>query len=164
MEVRQDDRDVEGFLEMKPGRAKARFLERLKAAGLSLATLTPAVGIDAMLDYYAEERFDGCVLKTDGDMLLFQWGVYDWGDGPAFEVDITRQLSDRNDEETEPQQLSLTFRFDPARYPNGVKEGNGWCRTTRRLGDFRAFISRAEVIQAVGEQRPASVELRFNRV
>lgn len=25
-------------------------------------------------------------------MLLFQWGTYDWGHGPHFEVDLTREL------------------------------------------------------------------------
>ncbi len=150
--------------EMKPNKAKTRFLERLEAAGLSLDKLTPAEGIEAMLNYYAEERVDGCVIKKDGDMLLFQWGVYNWGNGPAFEVDITRQLIDRNDEETEPQQLSLRFRFDPALYPEGVKASNKWCQSTRKLGDFRAFISRAEVMRVVGEQLPARVELRLNRV
>jgi len=149
---------------MKPHMAKTRFVERLEAAELSLATLTPVAGIEAMLDYYAEERVDGCILKRDGDMLLFQWGVYDWGIGAAFEVDITRQLIDRSDKETEPQQLSLTFRFDPAAYPEGLKAGNRWCQSTRKLGDFRGAISRSEAIHAVGEQLPVSVELRFNRV
>jgi hypothetical protein len=162
--VREDDLNVEGFHEMKSHMARTRFLERLEVAGLALATLTPVVGIEAMLDYYAEERFDGCVLKRDGDMLLFQWGVYDWGAGPAFEIDITRQLIDRNDEETEPQQLSLRFCFDAVLYPEGLKASNEWCRSTRKLGDFRAFISRSGAIQAVDEQLPAKVELRFNRV
>ena len=44
---------------MKPIAAKNKFLNRLKAAGLSLDVLTAATGIEAMFRYYAEERAEG---------------------------------------------------------------------------------------------------------
>ena len=50
---------------MKPRAAKTRFLKRLEAAGLSLDTLTPTAGVEAMLAYYAEERAEGCPFKGD---------------------------------------------------------------------------------------------------
>jgi hypothetical protein len=77
--ARGDDPEGEDRHEMKPNVARARFLKRLEGAGLALDALTPVEGVEAMLDYYAEERFDGCVLKHHGDALLFQWGVNDWG-------------------------------------------------------------------------------------
>jgi len=43
---------------MKPPAAKTQLLKRLEAAGLSLDTLSPADGVEAMLSYYAEERAD----------------------------------------------------------------------------------------------------------
>jgi hypothetical protein len=162
--ARADVLKRKGPPQMRPQTAKIRFTERLEAAGLSLATLTPAAGIEVMLDYYAEERADGCILKWDGDMLLFEWGTYDWGNGPAFEVNITRQLIDTNDEETEPQQLSLTFRFDPAIAPAGLDAGNKWCKSPRTLPTFRRFLSRAEALLAVGQQCLGTVELRYGRV
>jgi hypothetical protein len=149
---------------MKPDQAKTRFLERLKAVGLSLATLTPVAGIEAMLDYYAEERADGCDLESDGDMLLFQWGTYDWGDGPSFQVDITRQLIVADDEEPEPRQLSLRFHFDPSAAPARLRDSNKWCESPRNLAAFRKFVSRAKAIEAVGQQLPVRVELRYGRV
>jgi len=97
---------------MKSGSAKSRFVDRLENGGQSLDALTPAAGIEAMLAYYAEERVDGCPLDEDGDMLLFQWGTYDWRDGPAFEVSIVRQFIVTDDEE--PRQLNLRFRYAPA--------------------------------------------------
>src|SRR5206468_1626872 len=109
---------------MKPGSAKGRFLKRLAAAGLALDGLTPAAGVEAMVGFYAEERAAGCD-PDDGDLLLYQWGVSGWGEGPAFEVDITRQFVPEAD--GEPRQLCLTFSFDPKAAPKGLKDGSRWC-------------------------------------
>ncbi len=147
---------------MKPGAAKTRFLKRLEAAQLSLEALTPAAGVEAMLSYYADERADGCDLDEDGDMLLFQWGTYDWGDGPSFEVNLTRQLM-VTDDGAEPRQLGLTFRFTPDHAPSRLKDGNKWCESPGGLAAFRRFITGSKAIQAVGHLTPAVVELQFGR-
>src|SRR5207244_1166742 len=137
---------------MKPSAAESRFRERLASAGLSPATVAPAAGVEAMLAYYAEERADGCDLARDGDMLLFQWGTYEWwGQRPAFEVNITRQLIVADDEETEPQQLRLTFRFEPAAGA-AAGAGNRWCESPDGLPEFRRFVAGSAAMQAVGGQ------------
>lgn len=105
---------------MKSRQAKTQYLKRLEEAGLSLDELTAAVGIESMLAFYAEERADDCDLEEDGDMLLFQWGLFDWGKGEFLEINITRQFI--GDAE-EPRQLSLTFQFDPACALKGLKDG-----------------------------------------
>jgi hypothetical protein len=147
---------------MKPGAAKTRFLKRLEAAGLSLDSLTPAAGVEAMLTYYAEERAEGCPFEDDGDMLLFEWGTYDWGDGPAFEIAITRQLIVPDDENEEPRQLGLTFRFDPS-VGDGVRKGNRWCRSLDELANFRRFVTRSAALKAVAQQSAVSVAVRYGR-
>ena len=144
------------------GTAKTRFLKRLAAAGLSLDSLTPAAGVAAMLTYYADERAEGCPFEDDGDMLLFEWGTHDWGEGPAFEVAITRQLIVPDDENEEPRQLGLTFRFDPP-IGDGVREGNRWCRSPDELAKFRRFVTRSAALKAVAQQSAVSVGLRYGR-
>jgi hypothetical protein len=148
---------------MKPREAKTRFLKRLTAAGLSLGTLNATTGIEATLSYFADERADGCDPDEEGDMLLFQWGTNDWGDGPMFEINITRQLIVINDEDEEPRQLSLTFRFDPAVSPKGMKDGNKWCDGPEHLASYRRFIAGTKAMQAVRRESPATVELRYGR-
>ena len=145
---------------MKPRAARTRFLKRLEAAGLSLDALTPTAGVEAMLAYYAEERADGRPFEEDGDMLLFQWGTYDWGDGPAFEVDITRQLIRTDTREKEIWQLRLIFRFEPS---VGLKAGerNRWCGSLEELSEFRKFVTKSAALKAVAQQPPMSVELRY---
>lgn len=147
---------------MKPGTAKTRFLKRLDAAKLKLDALTPSAGVEAMLHFYADERADGCDPDDDGDMLLFEWGTNDWGEGPSFEVNLTRQFMITDDVE-EPRQLSLIFCFAPVDAPSGLKDGNKWCESPDGLPAFRRFVARSKAIQAVGQRTPASVELRFGR-
>jgi hypothetical protein len=147
---------------MKASAAKTQFLKRLKAAGLSLDTLTAAAGVEAMLTYYAEERAEGCPFEADGDMLLFEWGTYDWGDGPAFEVAITRQLIVSADEDEEPRQLRLIFRFDPS-IGDAVGKSNKWCQSLGELVKFRRFVTQSAALKAVAQQSAESVELRFGR-
>ena len=146
---------------MRPRAAKTRFLKRLEDAGLSLATLTVAAGVEAMLSYFADERADGCDPDEDGDMLLFQWGTNDWGDGTAFEVNITRQLIATNDDDDEPRQLSLTFQFDPAVAPKKLKNGNKWCEAPDQLASYRQFLSKSKALQAVERESPTSIKLRY---
>jgi hypothetical protein len=148
---------------MKVRGAKAAFLKRLGVTGAALKGVTPSAGVGAMLVFYEQERADGCDPGGDGDMLLFQWGVYDWGDGPAFEVSITRQFIEADAEEEEPRQLALVYRFDPALAPKGLKDGSAWCESPGGLAAFRKTVEQSRALKAVGGQITASVELRFGR-
>ncbi|MCL2169813.1 MAG: hypothetical protein FWB74_07305 [Defluviitaleaceae bacterium] len=66
-----------------------------------------------------------------GDVLLFQYGIYDWRDenGRHFELDITRQFQCPLPDDDEPYQLSFTLIFDPEPFENA---GFDSCRS----GDF----------------------------
>ncbi len=147
---------------MKPSALKTRFLKRLEAAGLSLNTLTPTAGVEAMLTCYAEERAGGSLFEGDRDRLLFQWGTYDWGAGPAFEVDITRQVVRTDTKEKQIWQLRLVFRFEPS---VGIAAGerNRWCGSLGELANFRKFMIRSAALKAVAGQCPTSVELLYGQ-
>ena len=145
---------------MKLLTAKTKFVKRIAAAGISVNDMTVKAGIEAMFDFYADERADGCEIEDDGDMLLFQWGTNDWGDGEAFEVSITRQLTATNDD---PRQLALTFRFDPAYAPKGASEGNRWCESPKDLDEFRRFVAESKAMEIACKVVPESVELRYTR-
>lgn len=143
---------------MKSREAKTRFLTRLKAAGTSLSEQTPKSGIDAMLAFYTEERAADCDPDDDGDMLLLEWGTYDWGDGPAFELGITRQFMDEEDDE--PRQLKLKFRSTVAKIS---EEGNRWCESPDAIPQFRVFVNGLSVLQEAERVKMDSVELLFGR-
>ncbi len=136
--------------------ALARFHELAARRRVVIEQLSAAEAIDLMAAFYREVRADDCDMDAGGDMLLFQWGVYNWwtgeGDlfdikrqGELFEYDITRQLvpvPEGPDEESDSfiGQLSLTLKFRPTAALRGIGEGNRWCHRPAELEDFLAYI------------------------
>jgi hypothetical protein len=133
-------------------------LDRLLGAReLSVDKLSVSDGIDAMLDFYRSTRADDCSLDADGDMLLFQWGTYDWGQGERFELDLTRQLTPNGGEDEDIWQLSLTFMFPP----NAIVAGDRWCATPADLAEFARFVRSHAAYAAAVQATPVRIELDF---
>jgi hypothetical protein len=134
---------------MTPKNSKAELEKRIGQSGI--AALTPMQSVRLMLDFYKEVRADGCELDEDGDMLLFQWGTYDWGQGRIFQFDITRQfiVSEDEDDDAAISQLSLRFHFMPSAQLDAIKGGNRWCSGLDELMDFEAFIVASDAYRAV---------------
>lgn len=142
--------------------------QRIGQRGTTLPELTLAQGIRLMRDFYRDVRADDCKLDEDGDMLLFQWGTYDWGDGRSFQCDITRQFigAQPEDEYEDPpmSQLSLTFHFPPSAQFDAIKSGSRWCQRPGELPDFEAFVTGSAAYTSVHAVRPAKVTLRHGPV
>lgn len=136
-----------------------RLRRRVESANRDLGALDVVEGIELMLSFYEEERIEGCEVDKDSDMLLYQWGTYDWGEGEAFEVDITRQLIGPDGEDEDIFQLSLTFRFAPTIESRAIKSGNRWCPRPKEAESFRDFIHKSAAFQAVVDQVPQTVTL-----
>lgn len=64
----------------------------------------------------------------ENDAVLAQHGVYDWGGGEFFELDLTRQLAffDEDGEHDHYAQLRCTFRFAPTDELRALGEHNLW--------------------------------------
>jgi hypothetical protein len=151
---------------MNPKNAKKDLENRIQQIGKSTADLLPAEGVRLMLDFYREVRADGCKgPDQNGDMLLVQWGNYDWGQGPSFQFDLTRQFivdSQVNaDNDDVIAQLSLRFHFPPSTSLHAIKSGNRWCQAPEELDNFEAFIASHEAYLAARDCRAAKVVLHF---
>ena len=108
-----------------------------------------------MFAFYKSVPPDGCE-PDDGDMLLFQWGTYDWGKGENFEIGITRQFIELGQEDDEAiSQLSLVYRYEPAEELKNIPAGNRWCDGPSEFDLVREF--------ALSSQQLASVESRVVR-
>ena len=144
------------------GEAQQEFQAFLSRRGLAVATLDVAGGSAAMLDFYQDHRPADCAQIPDGDMLLFQWGTYDWGQGEHFQLDLTRQLVLSEDAEDEDiWHLSLTFLFDPVDELRALGAGNAWCDTVQALPKFRTDVSGSEAFMVCSAWRPLRTTLRY---
>jgi hypothetical protein len=145
---------------MKAEAAREELERFLAGRGIPLSCLTPSAGIEAMLSFYDAVRVTDCNLDSDGDMLLFQWGMYDWGAGLRFEVDITRQFIVCCGPDDHIWQLRLIFAFPPTDLLRAVGKGDRWCSAPSEIGDFTSFIQAHPALAAVGTRSDAKVTLQ----
>ena len=137
---------------MKVESARNEFESRLVERGLGNPPAKPALGVPEMLAFYREVRAADANM-SGGDMLLFQWGTYDWGSGEMFELDITRQLIPKDAAyDDEIWQLSLTYSFPPDDKLRALQEGNEWASGIAELRDFEAFVVSHPAFDAVKDR------------
>ena len=146
--------------------AKQMFERQLAAPGVSLKALTPSAGVSHMVTFYRDTRFSNCDPER-GDMLLFQWGTYDRGQGEHFELDITRQLA-LIDSAVRPDadiwQLSLTFMFPGIETLRGLGSWNKWCASPAEVDDFNTFVRGHTAYTAVSDRSDGGVRLDYEQV
>ena len=151
---------------MKPKSAKKEFEKFISDAGNAVASLTPEQAVSLVLDFYGRVRAEDCPLEEDGDMLLYQWGVYqDTGGGKSFHFDLTRQfmLADSDSDEGM-SQLSLTLHFRPTPELQAIGDSNEWCHSPDKLAGFREFIRNSETYRAVTQLKPTNVKIQFSPI
>lgn len=145
---------------MKSTDARQEFERLLAARGVAPATMTPRSAIDEMALFYRDHRAEDCDIESDGDMLQFQWGTYDWGHGPTFDYDITRQLYPSGDDE-DIWQLHVTFSFEPSEGIRALGSGNRWCSTVADLGEFLEYVRAHPVFAQVADRTDVPPEIDY---
>lgn len=136
----------------------------LASKGRTDKSLTIADFPSIVLDYYKEVMFDGFDQDNESDMLLYQYGIYDWGNGKYFELDLTRQLYAglQDTDDSHIFQQRLTFYFSPEKFEH-IGSSNCWSNTFANLHEFeRQILSSDGFIAALSEsptKHEVSVEL-----
>jgi hypothetical protein len=144
---------------MAPSDAQAEFTKRLRARGLKVSSVRVDAGFSEALAFYRDVRPTGCE-DPDGDMLLFQWGTYDWGQGTYFNLDLTRQFILKGTEDDEGIfQLAFTFLYAPSVALESLKDGNRWCRSLADLAEFQRYVTSSQAYRVALGQIPAKVQL-----
>ena len=144
---------------MTPENCETKFRQQVDAAGVSLSQLLPETGVRLMLQFYENERANDCELDADGDMLLFQWGSNNWGDGLYFDLNITRQLIQEKDGEQCIRQLSLTFRHHAEPAFTEIESGNKWCPNPSGATEFGDWIQNSTAFQSCRSKTPIEIQL-----
>jgi len=94
-----------------------------------------------MFAFYRDVRATNCDLDDSGDMLLFQWGLYDLGEGEHFLIDLTRQFIDsRLEDDDAISQLHLSFLHIPEPKLLVIETGDRWCASPAELQSFEEFV------------------------
>jgi hypothetical protein len=137
------------------------FEQYLRRSGDGEVPRLPRTGIHRMATFYRELRADDVELESDGDMLLFQWGTYDWASGATFEVDVTRQLIRGSGEDDDIWQLHLTYRFPPSEELRAIGKGNRWCARPADLEEFEQFMMTHPAVAAVGARDDGEAHLDY---
>jgi hypothetical protein len=136
------------------------FRAYLSSRGLAQEALSAHGAVDAVVDFYLAERIDDVELADDGDGLLFQWGTYDFGQGPTFTFDLTRQtISTAAEDDDDVWQLRLSLHFAPTAETAALGSGDRWCWTPEDVPEFRQFIGSEASTQFASTHRPLRVEL-----
>ena len=122
---------------------------------------TPEAIIPCMMSFYREIRATDCDVAEDGDMLLYQWGTYDWGEGRWFELNITRQFIPSGGDDEDIFQLSVTARYPPSTELDAFKSGNRWASSPDDLAEFESFIRSSEPMKALKDKPAARVVISY---
>ncbi|HEY0073529.1 MAG TPA: hypothetical protein VGB77_05455 [Abditibacteriaceae bacterium] len=150
---------------MKPLDSLAQFKKFVTQAGYEVEKMPASTAFQLMLAFYRQVRAENCPLDNDCDMLLFQWGIYDWGKGEFFEYDITRQfMMPVNEDYDEISQLRLILYFSASETLRQIPKGNRWCAAPDEANEFESFILGHQSTQMVENLKPAKVELVWNPV
>jgi hypothetical protein len=149
---------------MKPVESPVAFASFVSSRGMTVSLCTPRQGVELMLEFYQSTKPDGCD-APNGDMLLYQWGTYDWSKGRHFELNITRQfIEDGLQDDDAISQLSFTFHFDPTAELDRLGDGSRWCDGPSEFSTIRDFVLSSTAFLAVADQAAGAVELGHSYV
>ena len=143
---------------MKPKQSKTAFRKRL---GEPVEGVTPRRALETMLAFYAAQRVEDVVIDEDGDMLLYEWGVYSFTEPESFQLGITRQFIVTD--EDEPYQLHLTLHFAPTDVLQQLRSGSEWCHSPDELSAFSQFVESSAPFKTLADTKPSRVELYFEQ-
>jgi hypothetical protein len=155
---------------VRASEAEDALRQFLEVRGLGVSGLTAEQAVEGAIAFFESVRFDDVEAEErDGDMLLFQWGTYDWRDGagPSFQFDLARQFiiagSDPEDDDDAMWQLHLTLHYAPTEATAAVGAGHRWCHRVADAGSFGTFIRSTPAMAVAAGAPPDRVEIGFDQ-
>lgn len=116
--------------------------------------------IDKFVSFYKNFKFQESNTSEDDDMLLFQYGVYDWdGSGKKFELNLTRQFVDPSGDEF--TQLSFTLYYDYNEIGD-IEDFNSWSIDYDNILQWKSNMEATIGFINCSKLTPIRVELEIN--
>jgi hypothetical protein len=155
---------------VRASEAEDALRQFLEICGLGVSGLTAKQAVEGAIAFFESVRFDDVEAEErDGDMLLFQWGTYDWHDGAglSFQFDLARQLiivgSDPEDDDDAMWQLHLTLHYAPSEANAAVGAGHRWCHRVADARPFETFILSTRAMTVAASAPPDRVEIGLDQ-
>jgi hypothetical protein len=149
---------------LKPSASENALLQYFTKAQIDPTAFSVREMVDAVIGFYQSQRASGLSSNPESDMLLFQWGTYDWGDGEHFEVEMVRQFAKRQLlGDPVLSQLHATAYFEPSGFSE-LSASDFWCHSVEEAGDFRAEVLASAAYEKTADSRPRKSEIRWELV
>jgi hypothetical protein len=149
---------------MKPSdsaEALDRYLQR--TGGLENASLNDL--ILSVIQFYTDCPASSVSDDAWADMLLFQYGCYDWGDGEMFELDLTRQFIIVDEEDDDAiSQLHFTAYFKIGGDLRAIGSHDRWCKGHGEIDEFRCEILNSPAFILTAERHRAKTIVTWENV
>jgi len=126
-------------------------------------SFTPEKALDLLIEFYNSIRvIDVEDNIGDNDMLLFEYGIYDWNDGNGtnFSLDFTRQFIFKM--EDEPYQLRLTLYY-PSAEAVGIDNYNRWSIADQSINEWASEVKSTVGFKIASSITPKSFDIRFSQ-
>ncbi|MFT4253349.1 MAG: hypothetical protein QM608_12770 [Caulobacter sp.] len=136
---------------MEPARSDQALKAFLAATVGDPETASPRALMAGVVAFYREVPPTGLPDDPPGDMLLFQYGCYDWGQGETFELDLTRQFS--HDDDGGLSQLHATLHFAPDEDLRALGRFDVWCWSPGEAAEILETVLASPAL-ALAEGRP----------
>ena len=146
---------------MKTRDALKEFESFLADKNVDIHGAPPKQGLMALVLFYRDVRAEDVELMADGDMLLYQWGTHDWGQGERFELNLTRQLMYVEGEDDDTFQLSLTYVYAPTDELRALGNHEQWCFHPEELDELLTALQASEPYMKLQTEPAQEVELNF---
>ena len=138
-----------------------KTLEQIVKSYITDNNITPETALTSILDFYKNYKTDTESENTDDDMLLFQYGTYDWdGTGKKFEFNLTRQIIDPNDEEY--HQVKLTLYYNAADIGE-IESFNLWSIDRPTIDDWKKVIMETEGFNRATKIKPFDYRIELTK-
>lgn len=128
--------------------------------GVEVNRLDASTAASLMMDWYRQAQADDVNFSADGDMLLFEWGTYNWRE-KSFRYSVTRQfiVEGLPDDDEALWQLAFCFHYPSTADTDALGSGTQWCESLYELDDFGAGIESAKATSFVRREIAIRFEL-----
>ena len=149
---------------MKPSDSESTLARFFARSNVFPSAFTVREMVEVVIDFYRSQRASELERGPETDMLLFQWGTYDWGDGSIFSVDIVRQFTSRQlFADPVLSQLYVTATFEPGEFSD-LSSSHFWCYSVNEFAEFHERILATSAYRRTADLRPRKSEILWELV